>query len=305
MAIAAAWLLLDHLSSHGVVLERTDWLLVGAFFVVSVHAAPSLVFGEVNHHLAAALVFVVVALARGREGLAGGALGLAAFVKVFPALAAAWLVRRRAWTALATAAGTVLALTVAGVALLGGEASVMYLSEVLLPGRASTAFAGGLDPAASYLTLRRPLSVLFPRVDPAWYAVGAVALLAPVVALAYRNFEKPAERFVALHATLLAMLLVIPSLLVYYALISVSLVGTLYLVDHRPASDLLVGGALLATLSLSLDGFRDAVAVLDLPSGVVGAVRPVFTLGTPVIWGSLLMLAGCVVYSWPDGPPVV
>lgn len=304
VAVAAAWLLLDFLSSLGVALARTDWLLVGAFFVISVHAAPSLVFGQVNHYLAAALVGMVVALARGREHLAGGALGVAAFVKVFPALAAAWLVRRRAWTALATAAGTALALTLGGVVLLGPDASVTYLFDVLLPRRASTTFAGGLDPTAGYVTLRRPLSVLFPRVDPTWYAVGAIGLLAPVVALTYRNVEKPAERFVAVHATLLGMLLVIPSLLVYYALVSVSLVGTIYLVDHRPARSLLVGGALLANLSLSLGGFRDVVTVLDLRVGVVAAARPVFRLGTPVLWGSLLMLAGCVVYSWPDSPAV-
>lgn len=302
-SVVAAWLLGRYLSSLDAGLGRVDRWLVGAFLVASVHAVPSLVFGQVNHYLAAALVAGFVALERARERAAGVLFGLAAFVKVFPALVGAWLLRRRSWTAIATATGTALALTVVGAVAFGPGIYRTYLTDILLPRQATGEFAGGLDPAAGYVTLRRPLSVLFPGVDPAWYAAGAIALLVPAVALTYRDLDGPVDRLVAIHATLTATLLALPSLLVYYVVLAFPLVALLYVLEQSRTRRLFVAGALLANLSLSFGGFRRLLTAVDLPAGiestVLAAVRPVLALGTPVLWGSLLMLVACLSHSWP------
>lgn len=303
----ATWLVAGYVERHGGDLARVDWLLVGGFFLLSSHAAPSLAFGQVNHYLAAALVGTFVALDRGREWLAGGLLGLAATVKVFPAGAGLWLLGRRAWRAVAGTAATVAGLGVVGIAAFGLETTRRYLVAVL-PGRRDVdAFAGGLDPAAGYATLRRPLSVLAPGVDPWLYGVAAGVLLAPVLALTYLDLSRPLDRLVAIHATVLVTLLALPSLLTWYLVLAFSLVGLLYLLPPGRPRQLLVAGGLVSGFSTGLGGLARALAVLPVSEaireGILGVTRPVFALGTPVLWGSLLMLAACALYSWPPTWP--
>lgn len=306
-SVLATWLVVGYVEGHGGDLARVDRLLVGGFFLLSSHAAPSLAFGQVNHYLAAALVGTFVALDRGREWLAGGLLGLAATLKVFPAAVGLWFVGRRAWRAVAGAAATVAGLGVLGIAVLGLETTRRYLFAVL-PGRLEIdAFAGGLDPGAGYATLRRPLSVLAPGVDPGLYGVAAAALLAPVLALTYLDLSGPLDRLVAIHATVLVALLALPSLLTWYLIVFFSLVGLLYLLPPGRPRQLLVAGGLVSGFSTGFGGLARALAVLPvsepLREGVLGVARPVFALGTPVLWGSLLMLAACALYSWPPAGP--
>lgn len=307
---AGTRLLVAYVERLGHSVTRGEQALVFGFLLASPGAAPSLAYGQVNHLLVASLVAGVVWLGRDEQVRAGVALALPAFVKVFPAAVGAWLVRRRARRAVWAAVGAAVALAVAGVAVFGPGATRTYLFEALLPRRETTAFAGGLDPGASYVTLRRPLSVAFPTVDPVWYAVGAAAVLGPVLAVLYWRPTTATDRHVAVHGTLVSMFLFFPSYEVYYPYVAPSLLILLYDLPAGRARRLFVGGALLANLSVSYDDVLEGLRAVPLDpatsAAVRGVLRPVLGVATPVLVGCLVMLAACLVYRVDsrglDGP---
>jgi len=277
-----------YIESLGHPVPTADRLLIGSYLLASVHSIPSLVYGQVNHLLVAAF----------------GA-GLLWLVKVFPAAIGLWLLRKRSWRTIAGAVATGTALTLAGLATFGVDSYRTYVFDVLLGRRNTAAFAGGLDPEISYVTLRRPLSVAFPAVDPTWYAVGSAALLAPVLAVCYWRLETVTDRLVAAYATTVAIILFFPSLLLYYVYLTVPLVVLLYGLPRGWGRRLFVTGTVVANLSLS---FRTVPQVLELvplepatADAVAASLRPVFVFGTPVLYGCLLTLAGCLVYRVESG----
>jgi len=305
---ASVWagvLLSRYVASLGYTVSRRERALIVVFLALSPQAELSLVYGQVNHIVVAGLVVGLVLLARDRGRIAGAVLAVPAYLKILPGVVGLYLLRRRAWPAIAAAVGTAAGLTALGVAVLGVDRHLTYVTDVLLPRREMAAFAGGLDPSATYVTLRRPLSVLFPTVDPVWYGVGAGTILLPVLAVLYRRVESHTDRLVAIHGTLLSGLLVFPSLLLYYAFAAFSLVALLYDLPGGRARQLFVAGACLANLSLSFQGLQRLLAALPVGAstaeGVGALLRPVFTLGTPVLYGSLLMLAGCLLYCHDRG----
>lgn len=283
---------------QGRVVTRTDWALMVAFGAVSVHAVPSLFFGNVNPHLAFALAVGIAGLDEGRSRLAGVGFALPAAVKVFPAAFALWLLRRRAWRAVGAAVATGAAAAAASFLAFGVDAHVAYVREALLPRLRRDAFAGGLDPAAPYVTVRRPLSVALPDVEPSLYAVGALALVAPVVAYCWTGGDRPADRAVGLYATVAGALVIFPSYLVYLVYLAVPLVPLLYLAEGRTARRLVVVGGLLVNLPVLRDDVTAHLApavdgsLLALP---VDAVAAALAWASPPLVGVALTLAGCVV----------
>ncbi|WP_135364505.1 glycosyltransferase family 87 protein [Halosimplex halophilum] len=301
----AARLLADYVESLGYDVGRLERVLLFSFLLASAHSAPSLGYGQVNHVLTLALVAGFVGLARDRETGAGVALAVPAFVKVFPAAVGLWLLRRRAWRAIGAAVGTAASLFGLGLVVFGVDTTRTYVTDALLPQRETADFVGGLPPGKSFVTLRRPLSVLFPNADPVWYAVGAAALLAPVLAALYYRPRTVTDRHVAVHGTLVAMVLAFPSLLLYYAYTAFSLVVLLYDLPAGRGRQLFVAGALLANVSLSYGNLRETLWALPVGptarQAILDAALPVLRLGTPVLWGSLLTLAGCLVYRVESG----
>lgn len=276
--------------------------LVAAFLAVSTHTAISLVYGQVNHLLVAAIVLGLVALANDDGHRAGVLLALPAYLKLVPGVVGLYLLRRRAWRAVGAAVATALGVTLAGFAVFGLAGHRTYLFDALLPRRDAAAFVGGLDPAAEYVTLRRPLSVVFPTVDPIWYTVGAAACLLPVLGALYWRVDTHTDRMVALFGTLAVGILFVPSLLLYYSFLAFPLIVLLYDLPAGPARRLFVAGGVLANISFTYGGLRDLLAALPLEGAtaetIAAVLRPVLTVGTPVLYGCLLMLAGCLVYWW-------
>ncbi len=285
-------------SRQGRELTRVDWALFVAFGAVSVHAVPSLFFGNVNPHLAFALAVGIAALDEGRHRLAGVGFAVPAVVKVFPAAFGLWLLGRRAWRATAAAVTTGAATVAASLAAFGVDANVAYLREALLPRLRREAFVGGLDPAAPYVTVRRPLSVAFPDAPPVAFALGALALVAPVVAYCWTGGDRPTDRVVGLYATVAGALAVFPSYLVYLVYLAVPLVPLVYLVEGRTARRLLVAGGLLVNATV----LRDDVAARLAPAvdgsalaPAVDALAATLAVASPPLYGIALTLAGCVV----------
>jgi hypothetical protein len=84
---------------------RPTWLLVlGTTVVLGKFYAHELVLGQTNAMFGAVIVAAVLALARGREGLAGALIALGVVLKPYGLLFVPWLVLRRQWMSIATVA---------------------------------------------------------------------------------------------------------------------------------------------------------------------------------------------------------
>jgi hypothetical protein len=307
VGVALAWLIVrcvegdlafgaDPRPTRSVDLAPVDRALVAAYVLGSVHAMPSLLYGQVNVHIAAALGAGAVWLERDREGAAGAAFAVAAFLKAFPAAVGVWLLGRRAWRGVAAAVGTAALAFGLGVLAFGVDTTRAYVAEVLLGQSRTAAFAGGVDPGAAYVTLMRPVSVLAPSLAPAAMAVVAVALVAPVVAVAYRRPVTRRDRLVAVYVTFVAALLVVPSYPIYYVYVFFPQVALCYLLTGR-ARTLFLAGVTVTNLPVGLEELREYG-----PTLVGGATRPLvalldapLTLASLHLYGVALTLVACVV----------
>ncbi|WP_135535281.1 glycosyltransferase family 87 protein [Halostella pelagica] len=296
--VGGAVLLCRYVERAGQSLSRLDYGLVAGFLVLSIHSVPSVFYGNVNVQLAALTVVGFVALDADRELVSGVAFALAAFIKVFPALFGVWFLRRRSWRAVGAALSTGVGLLALGIPLFGVETTRTYFDEALLPRNRADTFVGGLDPNAAYITLRRPLSVAFPDIDPTVLVVVPFLLLAPVVLYLYTSLNDRTDRLVAVHGTVTATLLALPSYFIYYVYLIFPLVALLYLMETGPARKLFVAGAVLANFSFTLNNAENVVRLLPemVRPTLFAVVRPVLTLSTPIEYGMVLMLGACVVH---------
>lgn len=281
---------------RGAALPPVDRALVAGFVVASLHSVPSMLYGETNFPLLLAIVAGFWWLeVEGEETKAGVAFALPAVVKLFPAAVGLWLLRRKAWRAIAAATATGVGAFAVGLAAFGVDAHLTYVESAVVPRLSNDQFAGGLDPAAQLVTLRRPLSVLFPSLPSSAYSLLGFLLLAPVVTFAFRRIETPVERLVAIFVTMVAMVVGFPSLLLYFAYLFFPMVPLLYLLEAGPARALFASGAFVANVALTLANVETLVTETPIPDGALAALDPALTLATPPLYGTVLMLAGCVL----------
>lgn len=296
VAVALGTVLIRTTERHGVALARIDRVLIVGFVACSPVAAPSLLFGNVNHHVAL-LTALGLVWADENEVRAGASLALAAALKVFPAGFGVWLLWRRKWRGVGAAVATGVGSLLAGALLFGPDRTRNYLTEELLPRSSPDAFAGGLPPTSVYVSVRRPLSTAFPGAGETTLALGALAVLAPVVWYVYRRSRGPTDRLVAVFVTVAAVLVALPSYTMYFLVLSYPLVPLLYVLE-RPASVPFAVGALLTTLTFKLWDVTQFLDRAPLPGGVepvlLTGARTVYSVGTPVLWGTILMLSACL-----------
>lgn len=294
--LALAWVVVRYLRDRGVVLSRLDVLLLAAACTVSGYRGASLYFSQVNVFLALALAVGFVALEREREELAGAALAIPAFLKLFPVVVGAWLLRRRAWRGVGAAVAVGLGLHLLGALLFGPELVATYVEVAVTERTGTGAFAGGLASTETYLTLHRAGSHLVGGGTVARYGFAAAVLL-PALALCYRDLSTPDRRLTAWFATLVAMLLGFPSYQVYVGLLLFPLFALLYLFPAgRARTAFLVGAGLSTTVYAGGEFVAAAAAVPAVGGPLAGVLRPVLTLAAPATYGLLCCLAACVAF---------
>ncbi|WP_232687354.1 glycosyltransferase family 87 protein [Halobacterium zhouii] len=298
LAVLAA-LLVAVTERAGVDLSRVDRVLVAGYALASLPVVANLLMGQVNPVLALAIAGGAVLLERNRPRASGVAFGLAALVKLFPALVGVWLLRRRAWTAIAAATATGVGLLAVGALAFGVPAYEAYITHTLTGEMAVGAFQHGPDPTAPYVTVRRQLGVLAPWL-PGWAVLPASLLaVAPVLVGVNRTVDTLRSRLVALQGTLLATLVAFPLEGFYVALTVFPLVPLLYLLDSGVPRRLFLAGALLLSVPVTYDTVAVATAASVVPLGVGAAVREaarsLFAFALPSMVGVWLVLAACLL----------
>ncbi|CQH48556.1 DUF2029 family protein [Halobacterium hubeiense] len=297
---ALAVLVVRAVERAGVALTRFDRALITAAVFLVGPVGVNLVMGQVNPLLALGLAGGAVLLERDRDtAAAGAAFGLVALVKLFPALVGVWLLRQRAWRAVAAATATGLAGLAVGLLAFGPDASVTYFTETLAGESAVASFADGTDSTAPYATIRRQLAALAPGLPASWLLPVGALVLAPVFAGVNRAVGDFRSRLVALQGTLQATLLLLPLEPFYAILVLFPLLALLYALGDGWPRRLLLAGVLLLLVPIMWPTITTAMAVL--PAGVAAVLRDaatgLFSFVLPPTVGAWLVLAGCLLYQ--------
>ncbi|WP_336034817.1 glycosyltransferase family 87 protein [Halobacterium yunchengense] len=294
---ALAVLLVRAVERGGVALSRTDRALVAAFAFLAGPVGVNLVNGQVNPPLALALAAGALFLEADRDRASGVLFGLAALVKVFPALVGVWLLRQRRWRAVAAATATGVLGLAAGLVVFGPGASATWVTDVLASESAVASFAGGPDPGAPYSTVRRQLAFALPGLPADWLLPVGAAVLAPVFAGANRVVADYRSRLVALAGTLHATLLLLPLEPFYAALAVFPTVPLLYLLREGLPRRLLLAGSLLVYVPVTWTSVTTVAAVLPAAAAepLTAAASAGFGFVLPPTVGVWLVLAGCLL----------
>jgi hypothetical protein len=272
-----------------------------AFAFGSTGAVTNLLNGQVNPQLALGIAVGVLLVERGRETLAGVVLAAVATVKLFPALVGAWLLRVRAWRAVAAAVATGVGLVLLGLLAFGPDLTMAWVSDALARESSVGAFEGGPDPDVNKVTIRRQIAFLAPWMPADLLVPVGATLLAPVVLGAYRTVETRRDRLVALQATLLAMLILVPLEPFYFSLAVFPSVPLLYLMEGRWPRRLFLGGFLLAAAPLTMSSLAVWIDALPLSTvmadALVAAARAAFSFALTPMYGIWLMFGACALFQ--------
>ena len=295
-SILGTALLVQYIEELGYPLGWVDVGLVFSLFVLSIHVAATVFFGNVNVLLGVAFVVGFWALARDRETLAGVAFALAALFKLFPALVGLWLLRDRRWVATGVAIGTGLAGVLVGILAFGPGTTVHYFTEVLQGRTDSGMFVGGYPADGRfYVTLQRPLShivwTVWPDAPAAVLPVASAAVCGVLLAYFYRFVETTRERLMAMLATVIVTLVLFPGFRLYAPLLFLPLVALLYSWDGGPGRRMfLAGGVLFSVVARPMH----VLSVAESLGPLEGVVVAVGTVATIQLYAFALMLGGCV-----------
>lgn len=302
-AVCCGLLVVHHLQEQNVSLTGYDRKLIVGFCALSTY--PLVVYGQgqVDFLVVLALIATYVLYQHDRPVLSGVALGVASIFKLFPLFIGLWYLRHRAWRAIVGLGGTCATAFAASVGVFGIDLHRQYLQFLLAERSRVDQFETGMSADFSGLTLSRPLSGLFPQLDPALYTPIAAALLLPVVALLYTRLRSETDRLIAYLATLIAMLLVSPATNVHHVIyLYFPLVPLLYCTDDRQITRLFTVGLVILSLPFQPGHIAQTFALLGFPAEVVAAVvaivRPVLTIASVPLFGLVIILAGCVAYKY-------
>ncbi len=297
-------LIVRYIESVGTPLGWVDVGLVFGLWTVSIHASATVFFGNINLLLGLAFALGFWALATDRDAAAGVAFALAALFKLFPALVGLWLLRDRHWVAAGSAILTGIGGVVAGAALFGVEPTRQFFTAVL-PGRTdSSLFVGGYPVGAEfYITVQRPLShlvwTIWPEAPYALLPASTAAVCGAVLAFFYRYRETDRDRLIAMFATVVVLLVVIPSFRLYVPLLFLPFVALLYTWRGGPGRRLFVLGGVLFSVVARPEHVLTAAASLGPLSGPVAAVGRVVTVQ---LLAYAIMLGACAWHvSRPQG----
>ena len=179
------------------------WLLPAALFLEPVWS--TLAFGQVNVILMATVAFD--ALLPAPRWPRGALTGLAAAVKLTPAVFILFFLLRRDYRAAATAALSFAATTAAGFALAGRDSVRYWTADVLQVGRVGN-LAYSVNQSLAAVLARAGLSPQHPAGLAAWLALSAIVLV--VTGLGMRRALAAGEPGLALCLNALAGLLISP-----------------------------------------------------------------------------------------------
>lgn len=268
-----------------------DKLLITGAILLAPPLIGNLLNAQPNFWLLAAFLTGYQLVEKNQQLLGGVMFALPAILKLWPALLGVWLVYRCQWKAVvsAVAMGTFAIITSVGV--FGTAANIEYFRYILYSRSWTELFAGGLSPEIGVVTIRRPISTLFPNLDPVYMALIGVIILLPILLYYYSTATGQIGRLVAFEVTVIIILLILPSITPYFIFPFALAMPLLYVLE--PPQQHIAGIA-----SVCIVFIADASNITTLLS-----ISPVLSSVLRTIAWSILQyvsipLIGCLVLLW-------
>ena len=285
--------------------ERVDRLLVFGFVAGTVY--PVTVVATANMGIVFGSLLGVGFVLLERDRPSGGAVwAVASLVKGFPALWGLYMLRVRRFRAVGAAIVTGVSATLLGIALHGVDAYLRFFTVAAADRVRIQRFAGGNSPDNEAVTPIRPLSQLFPNVDPTVWTPVIVVVVVALTAAAYYllSTDDLADRATLLLATVVAVTLALPTsqdLDVY--LVYAPLVVLLFRERDRTVHAIYAVGTLCLAYNVGRGEIRSVTAAIDrgLSETVMVVAEPVLAFASMPLYGLVLLYAGCLLKAWRRG----
>lgn len=275
-------------------LPLLDRILVFGYTVLSLVTAMVYLQGQINLLLGLLITYGFLATLSDNHEWSGFLFAIAASFKIFPALLGTYLLRKRAFKALLIAVATGGLSLLVGLGIFGVDTTKYYFQQVLFGGDILTL---PIRPEVQRVTLWRPLSQLLPNLDVALYFILSVLLVSPLIYITYRDITTENDALVAILATILVTIIVVPSRQPYLVVTHFPLVALLFLLKSLHVRAFLSIGTILLNLSFTLSNVRAVAKVGLSPSlseSVIAVVTPILTFTSPPLVGILLISLGLI-----------
>ena len=288
---------------------KLGWLdvaLITGLLLLSPFTFGTMYYGNINLLVALAFVVGFLALERDQGVAAGTAFGLAALFKLFPAIVGVWLLKRRARRAIASATIVGVGGILAGVAAYGTEPTVTFFSDVVFDRAETAAFVGGYPADATYyVTLQRPLSHVlwrvFPNAPPEVLTPLAALVAGGLLWIFYSDVETLRGRLIAIFATLVVTVTLVPALQWYLVLLYFPMIPLWY-VWEGPGRLLFLAGSAVMFANEYPGSLVEAVREFGLPHLLEILLVDVFTFATVQLYGIAIMLVACAAATYGVHP---
>lgn len=289
--------------------RQLGWLdvaLIAGLLVVSPFTFGTIYYGNINLLVALALVVGFLWLERDRSVVAGVAFGFAALFKIFPALVGAWLLRRRAWRAIGGALAVGGGGLLAGVAVYGWDPTAVFFTDVLFNRAETATFVGGYPADGTYyVTIQRPVSHvlwgIFPSAPPELLLPLTLLVAGGLLSVFYSSVETLHERLVAIFATVVVTVTLVPALQWYLVLLFFPMVPLWYLWDGPGRLLFLAGGAVMFA-NVRPGALVEEIQNFGFPDLIETVLVTVFSFATVQLYGIGLMLAACAFAQYKLHP---
>lgn len=281
---------------HSIKLDIIDRVLIVGFHLFSVPAMLAIYRGNVDPFILLAIVSGFFALEQGRQASAGAIWSFAAIFKLFPAVLGIWFLFQRSWRAIIVAVGVGFSSLGIGVAIFGIQPHLEFFEYLLTERSRNAAFSNGLDPNRQWITIRRPLSHLFPLPGHMLTVIGTLIFL-PALLYLYRRIESDLDSLFAVFATLaIALITIVPSTTGYVVYLLFPTVALVYVINEFIPWLLFLGGIVLINLPIYPKHIDRGIAIMGSTGPMVDGFQLVVStmLGfmSVGLWGFLFVIAG-------------
>ena len=290
-ALLASWQVIRLSDKLDIELTTQDKLLITGAILLAPPLIGNLLNAQPNFWLLVAFLTGYQLLEKNQQLLAGVILALPAIFKLWPALLGIWLVYRCQWKAVVSAVATGTFAIITSMGVFGTATNIEYFRYILYSRSWTELFAGGLSPEMGVVTIRRPISILSPNLDPVYMALIGVIILLPILLYYYSTATGQIGRLVAFEVTVITILLIIPSITPYFIFPFAFAVPLLYVLE--PPQQHIAGVASVCTVFIADAG--NIITLLGISPVLSGVLR---TMAWSILQYMSIPLIGCLILLW-------
>ena len=278
---------------HYIEIRITDKILIFGSILLSPTLIGNLFNGQPNYWLVVFILLGYRHIILGNDYIGGAVFALPAIIKLWPAFLGLWLIYRRSYKGVLSAILTGVSAIAGSVVIFGYETNVDYFKYIIYSRSWTSRFSEGLDPSAGLVSIRRAISMTFPTMQPESMMLVGFLILSPIIYLYYRSIDSTVGDLAVLEATIIVVLLSLPSIYPYYILVFVPALPLVYMAESYILSTMASICLFLSVFTINASKFTSISDSLlpELVSNPLNSIAyPVLSYITPPAIGSIGLL---------------